>query len=533
LSLEGAPRQAFGNPHRLVAADRLRTSELNEKGRIRLKCHRGDQRSDIVGTHPTLLRIPLPNDGDLPVRHVEATDRGQMNLLKGVRSNDHSAHERPLQPLLGGQFGALNRHAESSVDPRIRQVDEPFDTSLFGGVDKCRHAELIHLMDRRATRASQASGDHCGRRHDGTDALAGLRQARRFDEVAANDVSTLPRERRLVGPRTYQAADLGPTGAQNSDDPTPQLTRPADNQDHQNLLSQRPGLASAYAWGMAGADSCLCGCDLHALASGGSGSMINDSALYDPWMAKLIYSALTSLDGYVSDEDATSTGPLPARRCMPSPMILSDRSGRTCTGGGCTRRWSTGKRRTPCRSHRPSNSTMRKSGSRRKRSSTRRPWTRSLVLVPGSSGISTRTPSGNSHKVRPGTSAWEGLSSPPRPSRPASSTSITCSSIPSWSGAAPPHCRTTSALTSNWSMNIVSQTASSTFTIESPPPSLSLAEFAAQRRTMSLPSSALCGKTQPDLTEIPSICGLVRKDAARPGRNPVHLRPCAERRSPT
>ena len=31
--------------------------------------------------------------------------------------------------------------------------------------------------------------------------------------------------------------------------------------------------------------------------------MINDSALYDPWMAKLIYSALTSLDGYVSDED--------------------------------------------------------------------------------------------------------------------------------------------------------------------------------------------------------------------------------------
>jgi len=31
--------------------------------------------------------------------------------------------------------------------------------------------------------------------------------------------------------------------------------------------------------------------------------MINDSALYAPWMAKLIYSALTSLDGYVSDED--------------------------------------------------------------------------------------------------------------------------------------------------------------------------------------------------------------------------------------
>ena len=31
--------------------------------------------------------------------------------------------------------------------------------------------------------------------------------------------------------------------------------------------------------------------------------MINDSALYAPSMAKLIYSALTSLDGYVSDEE--------------------------------------------------------------------------------------------------------------------------------------------------------------------------------------------------------------------------------------
>ena len=31
--------------------------------------------------------------------------------------------------------------------------------------------------------------------------------------------------------------------------------------------------------------------------------MINDSALYAPCMAKLIYSALTSLDGYVSDEE--------------------------------------------------------------------------------------------------------------------------------------------------------------------------------------------------------------------------------------
>jgi len=40
--------------------------------------------------------------------------------------------------------------------------------------------------------------------------------------------------------------------------------------------------------------------------------MIIDSALYAPWMAKLIYSALTSLDGYVSDEDGNFDWAVPS-----------------------------------------------------------------------------------------------------------------------------------------------------------------------------------------------------------------------------
>jgi len=35
-------------------------------------------------------------------------------------------------------------------------------------------------------------------------------------------------------------------------------------------------------------------------------------------MAKLIYSAITSVDGYVADEETTSTGLRRTRRCTPS-----------------------------------------------------------------------------------------------------------------------------------------------------------------------------------------------------------------------
>ena len=64
-------------------------------------------------------------------------------------------------------------------------------------------------------------------------------------------------------------------------------------------------------------------------------------------MAKLIYSAIASLDGYIEDATATSTGPRPTRRCTPSSTTSSARSAPTSTAAGCTRRWSTGRPRRP------------------------------------------------------------------------------------------------------------------------------------------------------------------------------------------
>ena len=62
-------------------------------------------------------------------------------------------------------------------------------------------------------------------------------------------------------------------------------------------------------------------------------------------MGKLIYSAITSLDGFIEDPRADSTGPSPTKRSSASSMTSSVRSAPTSTGVGCTRRWSTGTRR--------------------------------------------------------------------------------------------------------------------------------------------------------------------------------------------
>ena len=64
-------------------------------------------------------------------------------------------------------------------------------------------------------------------------------------------------------------------------------------------------------------------------------------------MAKLIYSAIGSLDGYVEDSTAASTGLRPTSRCTRSSMTLSARSAPIFTGGGCTRRWCSGSPRAP------------------------------------------------------------------------------------------------------------------------------------------------------------------------------------------
>ena len=44
-------------------------------------------------------------------------------------------------------------------------------------------------------------------------------------------------------------------------------------------------------------------------------------------MARLVYSAITSLDGYVADRRATSPGPRPTRRCTRSSTTCCARSG--------------------------------------------------------------------------------------------------------------------------------------------------------------------------------------------------------------
>ena len=261
--------------------------------------------------------------------------------------------------------------------------------------------------------------------------------------------------------------------------------------------------------------------------------MINDSALYAPWMAKLIYSALTSLDGYVSDEDGNFDWAAPSEEVHAFTNDLERSIGTHLYGRRMYETmvyWETAHTL-------PESSPVELDYAEVWQSAEKIIYSTTMDQV--SSARTWIERDFDPDSIRQLTQSADrdlsvgGAELAAQAIKAGLVDEYHLFLIPSWSGAAPQHCRTTSALTSNWSMNIVSQTASSTFTIESPPPSLSLAEFAAQRRTMSLPSSALCGKTQPDLTEIPSICGLVRKDAAGPGRIPFHLRPCAERRSPT
>jgi hypothetical protein len=54
-------------------------------------------------------------------------------------------------------------------------------------------------------------------------------------------------------------------------------------------------------------------------------------------MAKLIYSFLVSLDGYVADEDGKFDWAMPDEEVHRSSTISSVRSARTCTGAACTR----------------------------------------------------------------------------------------------------------------------------------------------------------------------------------------------------
>jgi hypothetical protein len=55
-------------------------------------------------------------------------------------------------------------------------------------------------------------------------------------------------------------------------------------------------------------------------------------------VAKLIYSAITSLDGYIEDDDCTFDWAVPDDEAHAFINDLSGRSAPTCTDAGCTRR---------------------------------------------------------------------------------------------------------------------------------------------------------------------------------------------------
>jgi dihydrofolate reductase len=61
-------------------------------------------------------------------------------------------------------------------------------------------------------------------------------------------------------------------------------------------------------------------------------------------VAKLIYSAIMSLDGYIADENGTFDWAEPEAEVHALSTTSSDRSARTCTDGACTKSWPCGRR---------------------------------------------------------------------------------------------------------------------------------------------------------------------------------------------
>ena len=60
-------------------------------------------------------------------------------------------------------------------------------------------------------------------------------------------------------------------------------------------------------------------------------------------MGKLIYSAITSSDGYVEDENGGFDWAAPDEEVSPSSTTSSDRLGSISTAAGCTKRWPDGR----------------------------------------------------------------------------------------------------------------------------------------------------------------------------------------------
>src|ERR1019366_6904350 len=107
-------------------------------------------------------------------------------------------------------------------------------------------------------------------------------------------------------------------------------------------------------------------------------------------MAKLVFSAITSLDGYIEDEDGNFDWGAPDRRCTASSMTWNDRWAPTFTGAGCTRRWSTGRLCRLLPTSRPAYGTSRSYGRQPTRSCTPSRWKPCQAPRRASSASSTR-----------------------------------------------------------------------------------------------------------------------------------------------
>src|SRR5215211_5619913 len=185
-------------------------------------------------------------------------------------------------------------------------------------------------------------------------------------------------------------------------------------------------------------------------------------------MAKLIYSAITSLDGYLADKDGNFDWAAPSEEVHAFVNQLERSVGTYLYGRGMYETmvyWQTAHTR-------PESSPVELDYAEIWQAADKIMYSRTMTDV---SSARTRIerefdPDAvrGSRRAPGGTSVSVGLNSRPRPSRTGSSRNITCSSIPwSWAAARPP-CPTTSDWTSNCSRNTASPAVSSISTTDKP-----------------------------------------------------------------
>src|SRR6266508_3843391 len=166
-------------------------------------------------------------------------------------------------------------------------------------------------------------------------------------------------------------------------------------------------------------------------------------------MAKLIYSAITSLDGYVADEDGNFDWAAPDEEVHSFVNDLERPVGTYLYGRRMYEVMVYWETVSALADQPPFVQTSRRSGRRPTRSCTPGRWRRFPAPGRGSSETSTLKRSGSLKRQRDVTSAWAVPTSPLRRSGLGWSTSFTCSSRPSWWEAATSPCPTTSACSSN------------------------------------------------------------------------------------